>query len=213
MSDLPGGTGLFWNLPQDINGNGAQFDSIGETEDVLWDWGLAFDILRGVRRPPIKLTFQQVRKSKMYDLLWAGIPHVIPVSSLLVDILKAEGATGWSTYPIALVDRDGAVIHGYHGLSVHGTAGRPQWQRSRKFLEEPILPGGRRSRMLKGIWFDLKTWDGSDLFLLKGTCHLMGTDRIVRAMKKGRVRGIEFTRQSDFVILEIGARRRSRSSP
>jgi len=203
MSELSSSiAGGFWTIENDDAGQGAQFESVGETWQALSDYGYASDLMDGKRMPVRPLTFRQVRKSRFYDLLSSGTPHIIPVSDRLLDILQSEGATGWKTFPLVLVDLKGRAVPGYRGLAITGKAGPPLWERSQRFIAEPEESWSPRLRMLRGIWFDEGTWDGSDLFTLKGTCFLLATDRIVRAMRKARLKGIEWSRQSEVEILE-----------
>lgn len=58
------------------------------------------------------------RGTRRGDMLWTTGTTKI-ASTAMVEVLRQVGATGWSTFPVDLRDRDGAPIEGYTGLSVH----------------------------------------------------------------------------------------------
>lgn len=194
--------GEFWNVSEDLNGQGVQFDPTDETAGVLFDWEYGRDLLTGRRSPSAPLVFRQVRKSRWYDMLWSGESQIRIVSSRLIGVLKAERATGWRTYPVTLWNKKGARVPGYQGLAITGIAGPIQWNRAERLWHPPAVPTGEGSWMLRGPLIDEQTWDGSDLFFPGGTMHLMVTARIVRAMRKSELKGIEYTHQSKFEISE-----------
>ena len=150
------------------------------------------------------LRFKQIRKSRDYDLLWSGWSDVLLVSSRLVSVLESEGASGWRTYQVRLASKSRVPWRGYSGLAITGRAGPVQWKRSERVWRPPPVPHGSGHWRLRGLWFDVKTWDGSDLFLLKDG-GIMATDRIVRAMRRAKLKGIEFFRQSEYEIRESTA--------
>jgi hypothetical protein len=56
--------------------------------------------------------------------------------------------------------------------------------------------------MVRGLWFDERTWDGTDVFLLGQTATIMITDRIARLFRQQGIKGAEIVRQSEFTALE-----------
>jgi hypothetical protein len=209
----------FWIVDVDLDGQGAQFHSSDETGDALFDWHFGRALLEGRRKPTSPLVFRQVRKSRWYDMLWSGQAQIMVVSSRLVDLLKAEHATGWSTYPLTLLDKRGKRVPGYCGLAVTGASGPIEWKRSERVLKPPAVPRGKGRWVRRGAWFDEESWDGSDFFFPGETMHLMVSDRIVRAMKRAKLKGIEFEHQSVFEMDEWlvkdkeRERRRAKRSP
>src|SRR5262249_13395907 len=52
-------------------------------------------------------------------------------SDRVLQCLKSARFTGWGTYPVQVISRDGKEIQGYHGLAVNGRAGIPDGSRSK----------------------------------------------------------------------------------
>jgi hypothetical protein len=64
--------------------------------------------------------------------------------------------------------------------------------------------------MFRGLFFDLGSWDGSDLFMERAddrgdfTLSRYATSRVVRALKRQKVRHLKTTPVSDYEIDAVG---------
>lgn len=95
----PDGIDLTWRSP-----DGTPLDEVignGEPDSLPFAVRLRQQSSTGVRRG---------------DLLWTLGLGIGVVSDRFVDALTDLGVDGWSTYPIAVEDRQGRPIEGYQGL-------------------------------------------------------------------------------------------------
>lgn len=90
----------------------------------------------------------------------AGSSRIAPLED--VPLLRL---TGFSTYPVRPT-HNRKPVPGYRGLAVSGRCGRVDESRG-TWLEvnKPF-----RRRVLRGMYFDEKSWDGSDFFLNQDPC-------------------------------------------
>lgn len=86
-------------------------------------------------------------------LFFGGSPAVRIVSQPFVAALSACGATGWTTYPVTLLDDDGTTVGDHVGLVTTGRSG-------------PLIPLDPHdvSKHRTGVRIDEDQWDGSDVF-------------------------------------------------
>lgn len=146
---------------------------------------------RAELRPPQPLQLGWAQGSRLVD--FTGTTAVLPdvISDRFFDALHASGATGWTTYPIELRGRNEELIEGYCALAVTGRCGPRQDERSR--IEIRAVPSGKSCAFKVGWYFDETTWDGSDVFVPKGTSFVFVTDKVKRALEKAKVTNVKFT--------------------
>ena len=101
------------------------------------------------------------------------------ISQRLKDILTANGVTGWKTYPARVFDNKGNEISGYYGFSVTGRGGRVI------YINDDQIP-----RSPEEALYDIRQWDGSDIFFIIGGGIWM-TERVYRLLKKENVTALE----------------------
>lgn len=116
------------------------------------------------------------------SLSYGGSPLVRLLGPQLVGALRDGGCTGWSTYPVVVLDEDGTALAELAGLSVSGRCGptacgppvegQPEWRR--------------------GIVVDPATWDGSDVFLPDGAGGPFFSERVRSAVAAAGIRDVDF---------------------
>lgn len=110
------------------------------------------------------------------------------VSSGVIKVFEKAGFSGWRHFPVAIEDKDGKrKKDAYSWLAVTGRAGPLAECAAEKWKELP--DGTRVPRRLKGFHFDVETWDGSSLFLLKGRTNVLAIESVIDALKSGGLRG------------------------
>lgn len=94
------------------------------------------------------------------------------------------------TYPVEVYGKEGEFFSDYSGLSLTGRCGHIDGSRSEQRPKE--YPGGLFPAWA-GLYFDERSWDGSDFFMTsdpKG--WKLVTEEVVRAFRKAKVKGASF---------------------
>ena len=155
-------------------------------------------ILRGEIRPPKPLVFEYMKGasgSTPRDFVSTSLVSPRLISDRVVSVLR--DFSGWSTFPVEVYGKKGERIPGYHGLVVTGRCGPIDDSRSRPVVEPPARPQGRPTRMWIGLYFDPRTWDGSDLFLPEGWASIFVTEAVKKALEKAKITNVMFTRLTE----------------
>ena len=145
------------------------------------------------------IPFQADTGNQAADILWSQMTLLFCVSGRLVRLLKENGITGWSTYPVQVYDRKGVFLPDYHGFAVTGGMCAQDFDRSVPF--EKKMPSGRLSTYYRGLYFHENQWDGSDLFWL-GVGTPVVVNRVHKLFRKEKIGNIRFTPLPDFVVSE-----------
>lgn len=132
------------------------------------------------------------------DVVATTSAHPIIVHSRVVELLRANGFTGWFSYPVRLFARGGAEFTGYAGLAVTGRSGAVDRARSRTIMKR--FPRGEFP-VRKGLFFDPESWDGSDLFIPGEVTGVFVLDEVKLALERGGVRGFDFEALPDRVLV------------
>lgn len=129
--------------------------------------------------------------STAYDFVGTTLPPLKLISDRVVEVLRSF--SGWSTYPVEVYGKKGERIPGYHGLSITGRCGPIDDSRSQPRIRPPASPAGRATREWIGLYFDPATWDGSDLFLPRGSGGTFVTEAVKTALERARITNVQFT--------------------
>lgn len=128
---------------------------------------------------------------KMRDILDTRYVALYLISDRFKTILEESGITGWKTYPISLFDKKGNLVEGYNGFSITGRAGKMQ-----KFDQLPLECG--YSPDAGGYYFDIETWDGSDLFSTEGSRYIIASERFVKVLLDNKITACDYCRLTDY---------------
>ena len=129
---------------------------------------------------------------RMRDILDTRHPPLYLISDRFKVILEESYITGWKSYPIALFDKKGNRIEGYNGFSITGRAGKMQ-----KFDQLPLEYG--YSANADGYYFDIETWDGSDLFHAEGDMiDIFASERFIKVLVDNKITACEYYRLTDM---------------
>jgi hypothetical protein len=77
----------------------------------------------------------------------------------------------------------------------------PLWEFGETFTKR-YVDQGPDVPMIRGLYFDADTWDGTDLFLLGDTAFRIVTARVADAVRAAKLRNIRLTRLADVEIAE-----------
>lgn len=128
---------------------------------------------------------------RMRDVLDTRYCSLYLISDRFKVILEESGITGWKSYPIALFDKKGNPVNGYNGFSITGRAGKMQ-----KYDQLPLECG--YSVDADGYYFDVETWDGSDLFNTRGTKHIIASERFIKVLVDNKITACDYCRLTDY---------------
>ena len=146
------------------------------------------------------LIFHQIENGKkLRDVLDMRYVSAYLISDRMKNILEENKITGWKSYPVVIHDKKGSIIEGYNGFSIVGKSGPmdPRRQPTEYYVRKW---DGSVSDSLDyiGGWFDISTWDGSDIFILGESLWIIITKRLYKILKKEKITAIECERVSDL---------------
>ena len=153
----------------------------------------AWLLFRGELRLEEPLRLGAYQGGSPSDFLWAGLTHIVCISTRVAKLLTENEVTGWDTYPVTIFDREGKLVPGYSGFSVVGPACR--WDRSRSQIVDkpPPVPGGMGYQVYRGLYFDEAQWDGSDFFLVQRLNRTVVTAMVATLFKRKKVYNARLT--------------------
>jgi hypothetical protein len=130
------------------------------------------------------------------EVIWTT--HAVPIiiSDSIVSLLRTNGFTGWSLYPVSVQTKQGQKAQGYGGLAVTGRCGGIESSMS---AEVPrIFPGGIFP-VLKGLLFDPASWDGSDFFMpAQRFGYVFVVEEVKQAFERAKIRNVKFEPLDQF---------------
>jgi hypothetical protein len=184
----------------------AQYDRLWHMREVLMQDTLNFrsrldrqalgEVVRGEMTPTAPVLFSYNLGSVARDLLLASASGRYLFRRRIFDLFRKEWFTGWRSYPVALIGKDGERIYGYDGLQITGRAAERDPSRG-----VPIPDVRGRLVQTRGLFFQNDEWDGSDLFL--SGSRVCVTERVRAAMESIRVDNIKFVRLDEVRIITI----------
>ncbi len=155
------------------------------------------DFLKGTLHPESSVAF--VREAGTGACDFHHIRHMFGyiVSATFCDALRDHECSGWSTYPVLVHDRKGAVLPCYEGLVILGRGRRIDRTHVRESkIQDPL---GYIRTVRVGYEVVESSWDGSDVFLMEGPEAKMGlslflSERGARALTARNLRGFSVER-------------------
>jgi hypothetical protein len=118
-------------------------------------------------------------------------------SDRLVMALNDAQITGFKLYSVILKDKQKEDVEGYSGVSIIGRAGKIDLKKSQIIREQPE-GWPKIIERLKGMYFGLKEWDGSDIFLAENQSFVFCTKKFVDTVSKLKGHNFEFTPVSEY---------------
>lgn len=141
---------------------------------------------------PIKFSSQD-RLFRKVDFVGSTLVNLCVVSEKFVNVLTENVITGWTTYPVNIVDHAGKPIAGYRGLAVTGRCGRILWDDSEKITIPAPSSSGRETKGWRGLPFDESTWDGSGICLPEAHSNFMIVcERTKKVVEKRKLSNVGF---------------------
>jgi hypothetical protein len=158
------------------------------------DQDVAVRILRNELVWPTSIRFSpQDKVFRTVDLVGSTLVNLELISQKFKDVLESNAMTGWITYPVSILDREGNQISDYYGLAITGRCGPVLWDESERVILPRPVPQGRESEGWRGLPFDENTWDGSDLFVPGNSNFVIASPRAKAILEKSRLSNVSFT--------------------
>jgi hypothetical protein len=153
------------------------------------------DLATGHLVPDEPVPFRQHAGRDWRD--WLGSDFFLDlVSEHLVAVLRRHNATGWATFPVRVIARNGAEVSGYHGFAVRSEA-QPARDSSQPMIVQPAAAEGRSTSGWRGLYWEPETWDRSDIFRVGG--QWVCTERVYESLQSAGLRNVAFERVTDWV--------------
>ena len=164
-------------------------------EQVYVEW-LTRDRARQLSKGKLELTkplrLDAYMGGQATEVLWSGMVALVCISPRVQTILQEHLVTGWVTYPVAVYDRNGEHLPGYHGLAVTGAECDLDHSRSQIIDKPAPTPTGREYQVYRGLYFPEDQWDGADMFWIHGFGTAV-TDKVYRLFRKEKIANVRFT--------------------
>lgn len=120
----------------------------------------------------------------------------------IIKIFQEKNFTGWDSYPIMIHRKNGEVIEDYHVFINIGICGHYDVSKS-KVIDYTADNGGfiLREKRYQGMYFDPKTWDGSDIFMMENTWITIVTEPVMLELKRLKA-NLNMTKLSEYLLFD-----------
>lgn len=162
-------------LPSDSSKGGVNLDRLSQ----------------GAFQPRAPIQFDVAQGSETCDMLWTQLVTPVCISERVVRLLQQNEVSGWSTFPVEVLDNNGRLLADYHGLSVTGAVCFADYSRSTVITKPPPAPRGRSYDVYRGLYFDAEEWDGSDMFWV-GRVRVV-VEKVKKVFEQNKVSNVCFT--------------------
>lgn len=108
--------------------------------------------------------FKHEYGKRLEDVLDTSTAVLYLISDKMRNVLEHNNLTGWKTFPVTILDKDGREVVGYHGFSIIGRCGPVDYKKC-EIIEKRFVPTGPLGKYYKGLYIGLDEWDGTDFFL------------------------------------------------
>jgi hypothetical protein len=161
-------------------------------EDFFFD---SYDFLACKEEPFEVPVFVHYMGGRIYDVIPSGYPGIYLVSKKFVDVLEINNFTGWNIYPARVYDKENRRIKDYSGFRVCGKCGPQLKDMSEDTLIE--YPAGP-TKGKKGLYFDPKTHDRSDIFIIDKSAYIIMHFKVKECLEKAKITNAEFTKLTEY---------------
>jgi hypothetical protein len=158
-------------------------------------------IVRGEYKHPSPVVLQRKKGTKYYDLLEAGYVGMYVISDRMKQLLEKEKIAGWSTYDVEVYGSMNERIDGYHGLAVSGRCGPLDNSKCERVTKQ--RDNGVAYQTWLGFYFDIDTWDKSDIFVPDGTIFKVVTEKFRSLVISNKLTNVSFDRLTEVERISL----------
>lgn len=162
-----------------------------------------FALIKGELIPEKPIIFEHSEGGEPKDLIGTEFAMVDILSDRVFKLFRENQFTGWATYPVEIYGKNSELIKGFSGLIVLGRCGKLDNSLCKQEWRNPPVPTGKPYQTWVGMYFDLKKWDGSDIFIPESTGYKIVTERVKTAIEKAKFKNITFKRLTEIERMKI----------
>ncbi len=120
----------------------------------------------------------------------------------LIEKFKESGFTGWESYPIKILCKNGEISEDYHAFIIKGICGYYDVKKS-KIIDYTEDNGGYilKEKRYQGMYFDPESWDGSDIVTMEKTWMTIISEPVMQELKRQKAK-VNMTRLSEHLLLD-----------
>ncbi len=155
-----------------------------------------FDLLWGKEKPKKPIIFGHNGGTRPKDFMSAN-PPILLISDKVIQVLKKERFTGWSTFSAKVFNKKREEVAGYSGLVINGRCG-PVDESKSPWTTRKARVGEAQVKVRYGYYFDLKSWDGKDIFCSEGKGTIIVTERVKEALQAANLTNFKLTKATEF---------------
>lgn len=158
----------------------------------------SIDLIRGVYTGiNFPLIFQHEYGTIFTDILGTGHCNLYLISDRFKKILEENHFTGWKTYPIVLLDKNGQKIPNYHGLSIIGRCSCEDYSES-EIIEKKFVEKGPVAKFYKGLKVTPDAED--DFFMPPVSLSIYISKNAALILKKNKLKNLKITPISEIEL-------------
>ena len=139
---------------------------------------------------PLRFTHHLGRR--VYDVVETDWARLFLFSERVTTALQAHQISGWKSYPAEVYNQRGARVPGYSVFAVTGRSGPVNRKKGKLIVRAPLRPTGPPRRWWVGVYFDLASWDSSDVFVPEGSLRMIGTQKVIDLFEKLQVSNLRW---------------------
>lgn len=164
---------------------------VADTDDPNFRDDLGKAYRRAAAERNDRIRFWQLEGGRPRDVNRSGLHVGAPiVSPRFIETVRERDLSGWTIYPIDLADKHGSSLDGFGLLGITGRCGPIQDDLSALVTVPPPVAGGRETRQLRGLFFEPKSWDGSDFCCsTDGSLHTFLSSAATQTLQEARLTG------------------------
>lgn len=136
--------------------------------------------------------------TKTFDFLNTGYAGLYHVSKKIIELFKDNAISGWNSIPVRIKGYEGSD---YYILTITGRCSAIDYGKSEPFIKAPFTTTGSPIEAKRGLYFDLNSWDGSDVFTPEKSMFTFVTEAVKKLLVKNKVTNITFENITQFELI------------
>lgn len=136
--------------------------------------------------------------SKPFDFLSSGYAGLYLVSNKIIKLFNSNAVSGWKSIPVRIKGYDD---YNYYILTITGRCSALDLTKSETFIKGPLTPTGKPFEAKRGLYFDLGSWDGSDVFTPEKTMFIFVTEKVKRLLVKIKATNVSIVNITKYEMI------------